>query len=337
MCKIFENNGLKVTIEANAKEVNFLDVTLNLSNSIYKPYMKENNVPLYVHKKSNHPPTVIANIPLGINRRLNSISATKEVFESAAPEYQQALDRSGYDHKLVFEPPSASLTKKKNRRRNTTWFNPPFSLNVKSNVGKDFLKLIETAFPPSNPLHKLFTRQTLKLSYKCMPSMAQAISRHNAQLLKGDQQLPSHPACNCRAGVAKCPVQGDCQRSGVVYKATVTDTSTGANNTYIGMTGRRFKDRWQEHKHDAKSVSGKEKTKLSAHIWEMKDRGAIHETSWELIDKAATYNPTTRKCLVCLKEKYHIMYSEDPHLLNQRQEVFSSCRHMAPKRLSNVE
>ena len=132
-----------------------------------------------------------------------SISATKEVFESAAPEYQQALDRSGYDHKLVFEPPSASLTKKKNRRKNTTWFNPPFSLNVKSNVGKDFLKLIETAFPPSNPLHKLFTRQTLKLSYKCMPSMAQAISRHNAQLLKGDQQLPSHPACNCRAGVAQ--------------------------------------------------------------------------------------------------------------------------------------
>ena len=210
-------------------------------------------------------------------------------------------------------------------------------MKVKSNVGKDFLKLIETAFPPSNPLHKLFTRQTLKLSYKCMPSMAQAISRHNAQLLKGEEQLPSNPACNCRAGVNKCPVQGECQRKGVVYKATVTDTCTGALNTYIGMTGRTFKDRWREHKHDAKSTSGKEKTKLSTHIWEMKDRGAAYETSWELIDRASTYNPTTKKCLVCLKEKYHIMYSEDPHLLNKRQEVYSSCRHMAPKRLSNVE
>ena len=39
VCKVFEKNDLKVTIEANAKEVNFLDVTLNLSNSIYKPYM----------------------------------------------------------------------------------------------------------------------------------------------------------------------------------------------------------------------------------------------------------------------------------------------------------
>ena len=44
ICTIFENNGLKVTIEASAKQVNFLDVTLDLTNGIYKPYMKENNV-----------------------------------------------------------------------------------------------------------------------------------------------------------------------------------------------------------------------------------------------------------------------------------------------------
>ena len=70
VCKIFERNDLKVTIEANAKEVNFLDVTFNLSISIYKPFMKENNVPCYVHTKSNHPPREIANFPLGINKRL---------------------------------------------------------------------------------------------------------------------------------------------------------------------------------------------------------------------------------------------------------------------------
>ena len=64
VCKVFEKNDLQVTIEANAKEVNFLDVTLNLDSCLYKPYMKENNIPLYVHKKSNHPPAVVANIPL---------------------------------------------------------------------------------------------------------------------------------------------------------------------------------------------------------------------------------------------------------------------------------
>ena len=103
------------------------------------------------------------------------------------------------------------------------------------------------------------------------------------------------------------------------------------------MTGRAFKDRWQEHKYDIKNVSGKEKTRLSTHIWEMKDRGESHDIEWELIDRASTFNPTTKKCLVCLKEKFHIMYSKDPHLLNKRQEVYSTCRNMAPKRLSNVE
>ena len=36
----------------------------------------------------------------------------------------------------------------------------------------------------------------------------------------------------------------------VVYRASVTETGTGRVNTYIGMTGRAFKDRWKEHKHD---------------------------------------------------------------------------------------
>ena len=125
--------------------------------------MKENNTPIYVNRKSNHPPAVIANIPLGINRRLSSISATKEVFEAAVPEYQQVLDRSGYEYQLTYEPPSVFPTKKKNRKKNTTWFNPPYSMNVKTNIGKEFLKLVDTAFPHGNPLRKLFTWQTLKI------------------------------------------------------------------------------------------------------------------------------------------------------------------------------
>ena len=37
ICKLFEENQLAVTIEANAKVVNFLDVTLDLNTGIYKP------------------------------------------------------------------------------------------------------------------------------------------------------------------------------------------------------------------------------------------------------------------------------------------------------------
>ena len=55
LCAIFRKPGLKITIEANKKCVDFLDVTLNLSNGKYIPYTKPNNTPLYILSK-NHPP-----------------------------------------------------------------------------------------------------------------------------------------------------------------------------------------------------------------------------------------------------------------------------------------
>ena len=49
VCQVFKLNGLKITIEANKKVVNFLDVTFNLAKGCYKPFMKPNNKLSYVH------------------------------------------------------------------------------------------------------------------------------------------------------------------------------------------------------------------------------------------------------------------------------------------------
>ena len=76
LCSIFNHRGLKITIEANKKAVDFLDVTLNLSTAKYQPYNKPNNVPLYVHNKSNHPPKILQNIPLAINKHYCEIRTT---------------------------------------------------------------------------------------------------------------------------------------------------------------------------------------------------------------------------------------------------------------------
>ena len=59
ICQVFEKNGLSVTIEANSKVVNFLDITMDLRTGIFKPYMKDNDKPVYVNIKSNYPPTVL--------------------------------------------------------------------------------------------------------------------------------------------------------------------------------------------------------------------------------------------------------------------------------------
>ena len=133
ICKIFKDNGLSITIEANKHAINFLDVTFNLPEGRYSPYTKPNATLLYVNRESNHPPSIIKNIPAGIDRRLSSISSDRESFEKAAPPYQRALDARGYNHTLKFEPPRASP--RKNRpRKNILWYNPPFSKSVQTDI-----------------------------------------------------------------------------------------------------------------------------------------------------------------------------------------------------------
>ena len=78
--KIFGEFGLNITSTANLKVVQFLDVTLDLENEVYMPYIKPGDRPLYVNSRSNHPPSILKNIPLAVNKRLSNISANKEIF-----------------------------------------------------------------------------------------------------------------------------------------------------------------------------------------------------------------------------------------------------------------
>ena len=78
MSAIFRKHKLEITIQANKKRVEFLDIYLDLSKEEFGPYLKPGDTPVYVDVGSNHPPKVLENIPKGINRRLSSISATKE-------------------------------------------------------------------------------------------------------------------------------------------------------------------------------------------------------------------------------------------------------------------
>ena len=109
--------------------------------------MKRNDLPLYVHKESKHPPGILENIPLSVNNRLSSISANEEIFNSSVQPYQEALIKSGYSFSLKYSEPKKDKPKKHQRKRKITWFNPPFSLSVKTKVGEKFLKCIDKCFP----------------------------------------------------------------------------------------------------------------------------------------------------------------------------------------------
>ena len=96
--------------------------------------------------------------------------------------YQEALQKSGYSYPLKFTTPQQqspeSATNKRKRQRNMIWFNPPFSKNVQTNLGREFRNLIENYFPPNRKLRSLFHKNNVKLSYSCSPNTKQIIDRH---------------------------------------------------------------------------------------------------------------------------------------------------------------
>ena len=104
ICKVFGDYNLKRTSEPKRKCVNFPDVTLDLRSTSYKPYMKPRNIPQYLNRQSNHPPSVLRRIPKAINRRLSDISSDMQSFKAACPLYQDALSKSGYKFKLHYNP-----------------------------------------------------------------------------------------------------------------------------------------------------------------------------------------------------------------------------------------
>ena len=120
------------------------------------------------------------------------------MFWTAAPLYQEALAKSGYNYKLSYDPPAENPAKKKRcRKRTITWFNPPFASNVRTNIGAKFLKLIDKHFPPTNPLSKLINRNNVKVSYMCTPNLARTISAHNSKVIS--QTLPKPNVKNAAA------------------------------------------------------------------------------------------------------------------------------------------
>ena len=68
--KMFKECGLSITTKTNLKDVQFLDIELDLINITYRPYKKPNDNTMYINVNSNHPPSIIKQIPSSINRRL---------------------------------------------------------------------------------------------------------------------------------------------------------------------------------------------------------------------------------------------------------------------------
>ena len=183
--KIFKIVGLNITIQADLRIVNFLDVQFKLNNGTYQPDRTPSNSPVYINKKSNNPPEVLKQLPKSIAKRISDVPSNENIFCNSIPIYSEALKKGGFNDKLIYSTKRADCdtSEKKKSKRKVRWFIPPFSLNVKTKVGKIFLRLVKRHFPKESPLQKLFNKNTLKVSHNCMSSVTSVLSAHNRNIL----------------------------------------------------------------------------------------------------------------------------------------------------------
>ena len=224
-------------METNLFETDFIDVTFNLATGKSFPFRKSNNQPLYITVKSNHPPNILRDLPSMINKRLSDLSCNEEKYKKSKRLYETELNESGYKTTLTYT--KTTNVNNRNRAHNIMWFNSPYSQNVKTNIGKAFLKLVKENFPRGLELYKIFNRNTLKLSYSCMSSLSSVIKQHNYRVLSTTENVVR--LCNCR-NQENCPLDGKCLQTCIVYKADVITNKD--SHIYYGASDREFKSRY---------------------------------------------------------------------------------------------
>ena len=79
---------------------------------------------------------------------------------------------------------------------------------VKTNIGRIFNKLISKGFPSNHKFVKIFSKNTAKLSYYCMPNIRSKMNYHSKKI---PQPKPTEPQkiCNCLVK-ENCPVNRLC-------------------------------------------------------------------------------------------------------------------------------
>ena len=276
----------------------FLDISLNLKKQIYAPYRKNNNETKYIKTESNHPNSIIKQIPKMVGKRISKRSINNDEFTKVANNYNQALQISGYKENIKYEPEESTKNKRK-RRRNTIWYNPPFCKTVKTRIKKKFIDLVKKCFTKENPLNKILNNNTINLSYSCMPNMGSKINAHNKKILQIKEKQPTK-ACNCTK--FRCPLKDSklsCRTESVIYEATVT--TKDEQHTYIGLTENEFKRRYYQHRSDF-NTGKKDKTELSKYVCGLKEKNIDHEISWKLVKQVAKPRNGNKMYILCTTE-----------------------------------
>ena len=152
---------------------------------------------------------------------------------------------------------------------------------VKINISRILLRLLSKYFPWNHTMHKIFNRNTVKISCSCLRNISSILSSHNRNISSPKQQPFG---CNCKVK-NEFPLNGQCQTPSVIYSADVVDDSNDGEKFYFGLADTTFKERYRNHIRDFKHEKYENSTELAKYIWQLKRDNISFSIKWTIITK----------------------------------------------------
>ena len=219
-----------------------------------------------------------------ISNRISDNSCDKNYFDKAAPNYNIALKNSGFKDNVTYIP---NASKRQTRKKQIIWFNTPYSANVKTNVGKIFMRIVDKHF--SKIQHHQPSKLAIAIEKQTVLWMVTVFL--NALFTK---HLLIQLLINMIIVLLKI----------LPKNATITINVLLEINLVTGtLKCPRVHGNWK------------------------RERDISYFINWDIALKLQKYVCGSRKCDSCICEKLFISRVDPSVLLNKRDELVSKCWH----------
>ena len=112
-----------------------------------------------------------------------------------------------------------------------------------------------------------------------------------------------------------------------IYRATVTTEDRllqkTTNLTRFTLDSLKTLLRPREPQTSFNNHSKRMSIELSKHVWNLKDSNINFRITWKILKQVIAYNPSSKRCNLCLWEKYLTICKAHLATLNKRNELVS--------------
>ena len=132
-----------------------------------------------------------------------------------------------------------------------------------------------------------------------MPNIGAVINAHNKKILEEKPSL-ARGKCYCN-NKNECLLNGEYMTTNVLYETEINSNLPNYSmKMYKGITGPNFKLRYGNHKKSFNNMKYHNESELSKEVWKIKNKGGDYNIKWNIIKQCPTYNPSNKKCALCL-------------------------------------